>query len=201
MHALCTRHARHAWPLHVQARLRLDDEELRHCVRRLPALLGYSHEANVAPKLERLQADLGLSDAELRQMVLAFPALVALSYAANVKPKLAFLRSAGLSDAGLKASVVGFPPLLAYSLPGRIKPRVLRAKRAGMPPTAALARIALTDGRFEAWFARASRHASPEAELQWLQRVSRERFALWNSDNPAVQAMLAPHSRSREVDS
>ena len=51
-HALCT------CTLHMQARLHLDESELRHCVRRLPALLGYSHEANIAPKLDRLQADL-----------------------------------------------------------------------------------------------------------------------------------------------
>ena len=42
----------------MQARLHLDESELRHCVRRLPALLGYSHEANIAPKLDRLQAHL-----------------------------------------------------------------------------------------------------------------------------------------------
>ena len=153
----------------------------------------------VQRKLERLQADLGLSDAELRQLVLDFPSLFSLSYAANVAPKLAFLRGAGLSDAALKAKVVGFPPLLAYSLPGRIQPRVLKAQGAGLPPTAVLSRIVLTDEQFDAWFRRASR-ASPEAELHWLERVSRERFALWNSDNPAVRAMLAPHSQSREVD-
>jgi hypothetical protein len=127
--------------------------------------------------------------------VLTFPSLFSLSYASNVAPKLAYLRGAGLSDAGLKASVVGFPPLLAYSLPGRIRPRVRAAQRAGVAPTAVLSRIALTDKKFDAWFKRASQQASPEAELQWLERVSRERFALWNSDNPAVRAMLAPHSQ------
>ena len=129
--------------------------------------------------------------------MLTFPSLFSLSYAANVAPKLAYLRGAGLSDAGLKASVVGFPPLLAYSLPGRIRPRVRAAQRAGVPPTAVLSRIALTDKKFDAWFKRASQQAwSPEAELQWLERMSRERFALWNSDNPAVKAMLAKHSQA-----
>ena len=61
-HALCTR--AHSCTcvtctyMHMQARLHLDESELRHCVRRLPALLGYSHEANIAPKLDRLQAHL-----------------------------------------------------------------------------------------------------------------------------------------------
>ena len=40
----------------MQARLHLDEIEMRHCVRRLPALLGYSHEANIVPKLDQLQA-------------------------------------------------------------------------------------------------------------------------------------------------
>ena len=71
------------------------------------------------------------------------------------------------------------------------------AQRAGVPPTAVLSRIALTDKKFDAWFKRASQQAwSPEAELQWLERMSRERFALWNSDNPAVKAMLAKHSKA-----
>ena len=58
--------------------------------------------------------------------------------------------------------------------------------------------MALTDKKFDAWVKRASLQAS-DAELKLLERVSRERFAIWNSDNPAVQAMLAPHSRAADV--
>ena len=50
----------HTSRVRTQARLQLDEAELRHCVRRLPALLGYSYEDNLSPKLDRLQACLGV---------------------------------------------------------------------------------------------------------------------------------------------
>ena len=58
--------------------------------------------------------------------------------------------------------------------------------------------MALTDKKFDAWVKRASQRVS-ETELKLLERVSRERFAIWNSDNPAVHALLAKHSRAADV--
>ena len=63
--------------MHMQTRLHLDESELRHCVRRLPALMGYSHEANIAPKLDRLQAD--LSEALTLTLALALALTLTLS--------------------------------------------------------------------------------------------------------------------------
>ena len=55
----------------LQMRL-LDDAGLRKTVLRLPAVLGYSVEDNLAPKLDWLQSRLDLDDAGLRKMVLSF---------------------------------------------------------------------------------------------------------------------------------
>ena len=56
----------------------LSDAELKKVVMRFPALLGYSVEDNMAPKLDWLQERLELDAAQLKKMVLNLPQLLAL---------------------------------------------------------------------------------------------------------------------------
>ena len=81
--------------MHMQTRLHLDESELRHCVRRLPALMGYSHEANIAPKLDFFMGAISLSTEEVRDRVVRMPAILTYSLAQRYLPRLQRCLTAG----------------------------------------------------------------------------------------------------------
>ena len=120
----------------LQSRLGLSDAELKKVVLRLPAVLGFSVEANVLPSLAALQSRLGLSEAELKKVVLLQPAVLSLSVEANVLPKVAFFqRDLGLTDEEVRERVVSCPAMLSYSLEGRLRPRWELCQSMGLPPS------------------------------------------------------------------
>ena len=94
-------------------------------VRKVPTLLIYSVEANMAPKLEWLQSRLDLDAAELRKMVLTHPQVLCYSIENNLEPKLSFLEEElGLSPSKVRALILTTPPSLSYGLNTRYRPRL-----------------------------------------------------------------------------
>ena len=61
---------------------------------RLPAVLGYSYDVNIEPKLAYLQEELGVSQATLREKVLIMPALLSYSLEKRYKPRVKLCRAA-----------------------------------------------------------------------------------------------------------
>ena len=109
----------------LQSSLDLSDAELKKVVMRFPALLGYSVEDNMAPKLDWLQDRLNLDAAQLKKMVLSLPQLLSLSVEDNMEPKLQWLQTRfHLDDAGLKMMVLRLPAVLCYSVEANIQPKL-----------------------------------------------------------------------------
>ena len=76
-----------------------------------PQLLGYSVEANMAPKLDWLGPRLELDAAQLKHVV-AQPTLLGYSVDANMAPTLDWLQTRlDLDDAGLRKVVLVKPQL------------------------------------------------------------------------------------------
>ena len=71
--------------------------ELKKIVLRLPAVLSYSYEANIKPKLAYLQKELRLSEEALRETVLMKPALLSYSLEKRFKPRVKLCREVGAS--------------------------------------------------------------------------------------------------------
>ena len=71
-------------------------DRLRKMVLTLPALLSYSVETNMAPKLEWLAREIGLSRSELRDRVLIFPQIISYSLEKLYRPRLEACRAAGV---------------------------------------------------------------------------------------------------------
>ena len=60
----------------LEARLSLNEVEIKKVVLRHPSVLGYSIEENVLPSLAALQSRLQLSEAELKKVVLSLPTVL-----------------------------------------------------------------------------------------------------------------------------
>jgi len=110
----------------IKGKLDLSDTELRKVVSRLPAMMGYSYENEIVPKLDALQqGKLNLSDAELKKVVLRLPPVMGYSYEENILPKLDALQSKlGLSDEELKKLVLRFVPVLSINHEDTILPKL-----------------------------------------------------------------------------
>ena len=80
----------------LQSRLGLNEAELRKVVLRLPAVLGYSFEANVLPKLDFMQRELRLSDETLRERVVCNPVILGYSLEGRLRPRVELCRELGL---------------------------------------------------------------------------------------------------------
>ena len=61
----------------------------------LPALLGYSIEKNLEPKLDFLEEELGLSPSEVRAKILSSPSRLSLSLTKRYRPRREVCRGAG----------------------------------------------------------------------------------------------------------
>ena len=108
----------------LEARLGLNEAELKKVVLRLPSVLGLSVDDTVLPKLAALQERLDLSEAELKKLVLSLPAVLGYSIVANVLPSLAALQSRlSLSEAELKKVVLGRPSVLGLSVDDTVLPQ------------------------------------------------------------------------------
>ena len=83
----------------LQSSLDLSDAELKRVVMRFPALLSYSGEDNLAPKLAYLEREIGLSRPELREHVLRIPAIVGYSLDKRYRPRVEACRAAGVDPA------------------------------------------------------------------------------------------------------
>ena len=110
----------------IKGKLDLSDTELRKVVSRLPAMMGYSYENEIVPKLDALQqGKLNLSDAELKKVVLRLPPVMGYSYEENILPKLDALQGKlGLSDEELKKLVLRFVPVLSINHEDTILPKL-----------------------------------------------------------------------------
>ena len=107
----------------LEARLGLNEAELKKVVLRLPSVLGVSVDDTVLPKLAALQERLCLNEAELKKLVLSLPAVLGYSTEANVLPSLAALQSRlDLSEAELKKLVLSLPAVLGYSIVANVLP-------------------------------------------------------------------------------
>ena len=133
----------------LQSSLDLSDAELKKVVMRFPALLGYSVEDNMAPKLDWLQTRLELDEAQLRKMVLTLPTLLSYSVETNMAPKLAYLeRETGLSRSELRDRVLRFPQFMSYSLEKRYRPRLEACRAAGVDAEYVLTYVSKMDEKF-----------------------------------------------------
>ena len=79
----------------LQSRLGLSEAQLQKVVVALPAVLNYSFESNLGPKLDFLQAELHLPLDVLRGKVLARPALLGYSLERRLIPRLNACRDVG----------------------------------------------------------------------------------------------------------
>ena len=117
-------------------------------VLRLAAVLSYSIEDNLEPKLQWLQTRFHLDDAGLKMMVLRLPVLC-YSVEANIQPKLGFFEEElGLSPSEVCASIVSAPARLGYSLKTRYRPRLEVCRAVGVDAAVVLAGALLTDEKF-----------------------------------------------------
>jgi len=140
-----------------QARLELSASSLRRLVLLYPAVLGYSYDANLAPKLQYLQEALELSPNELRAKAPAPPPPPAPRGA--TPPPLAAPRRppppASLAPppplSRRPRPVLMMPALLGYSLERRYRPRVALCRAHDKPLSAVLSRISRSHREFEAW--------------------------------------------------
>ena len=98
----------------------------------LPALLSYSVEDNIEPKLEWLQQHRRLDDAALSNMMQQFPALFGYNIDSNLEPTLNFYIDALGDEREAVALVLSCPAMLGYSLEKRLRPRLKDAQEAGM---------------------------------------------------------------------
>ena len=82
-----------------QTRLELDEEELKKMVVAFPAVLNYSVEGNMEPKLGFFQEELGLSPSEVRASIVSAPARLGYSLKTRYRPRLEVCRAAGADPA------------------------------------------------------------------------------------------------------
>ena len=108
----------------LRQRLDLDDRELRRALVAHPAILGYSYEANIEPKLCALERRLRLrSTAELKKVVTGFPLVLGLNYDRNIDPTLGALEVAlELDEAELRKLLLGAPQVLGLSADANLRP-------------------------------------------------------------------------------
>ena len=73
-----------------------DDLGLRKMVLTFPALLTYSVEGNMEPKLGFFEEELGLSPSEVRASIVSAPASLGYSLKTRYRPRLEVCRAAGV---------------------------------------------------------------------------------------------------------
>ena len=94
----------------LQERLDLSEAELKKIVLGLPAVLSYSMERNVLPKLDFLQRELGLSDVALRERILISPVMIGYSLEARLQPRIELCRKMGLPAERMLFSFHSYKP-------------------------------------------------------------------------------------------
>ena len=114
----------------IQADISLSDDELSDLVSKSPAILCYSPEEKIKPKLRYLRKRFELDDDALKNLVLKAPSLFGYSET-NIEEKLQFY-SKLVGEREAKRLVIKSNNLLKQSLEKRLKPRLEEVKNSGV---------------------------------------------------------------------
>jgi hypothetical protein len=124
----------------------------------MPAVLGYSYEDNLKPKLDHLQSELGLMLEALHELVLRYPLVLGGILDASLRPNIVLWRE-WLAEEGLQLAEVvakSGPRILTATYEKRTWPRSERAKALGVRVSAMVSAAGLADAAFDARLARAA---------------------------------------------
>jgi hypothetical protein len=105
----------------------MDDNSLSKLVQTLPAVLGFSIENNLEPKLAWLPDRLSLDGKSVCFMIQRTPSPLGYNIYKNLEPTIKFYEDCVGSKAAIQL-IANNPPVLGSSLEKRLKPRLVECR-------------------------------------------------------------------------